>query len=50
MTVLAKPAATVNDKPVLSSERCPTLTNLKYSKSNKNLVFGPIWVLDIKTY
>jgi hypothetical protein len=46
------PGATVNDRPVLSSERereRPTSTNPLLSDSNKNLVLVPRWVFDTKT-
>jgi hypothetical protein len=39
------PAAIVNDRPVLSSERAPPSTNPQLSGSNKNLVVSPRWVL-----
>jgi hypothetical protein len=40
------PAAVVNDRPVISSEReRPTSTNPQMSDSNKNLVVSPRWVL-----
>jgi hypothetical protein len=43
-----EPAAIVNDRPVLSSERereRPTSTNSQLSDSNKNLVLSSRWVL-----
>jgi hypothetical protein len=39
------PASIVNDTPILSSERASHINKLA-SDSNKNLVFGPSWVLD----
>jgi hypothetical protein len=43
------PAAIVNDRHVLSSERAPTSTNSQLSDSNKDLVVSPGWVLYTKT-
>jgi hypothetical protein len=42
------PAATVNDRPILSSKRAPHI-NKPTIDSNKNLVLSPRWVLDSKT-
>jgi hypothetical protein len=39
------PAAVVNDRPILLSERVPHINKPKLSDSNKNLVLGPRWVL-----
>jgi hypothetical protein len=40
-----RPAAIVNDRPVLSSKKAPTSINPQLSESNKNLVLGPRWGL-----
>jgi hypothetical protein len=42
------PAAIVNDRSVLSSERMTNI-NKPVTDSNKNLVISPRWVLDTKT-
>jgi hypothetical protein len=45
-----RPAAIVNDRPVLSSGRAPhTKKNPQESDSNKNVFLGPSWGLDNKT-